>query len=226
MKRTFFLVLLFQLISAPSRADLFGVDVAVLSQILTNTVMQLGQLREILGSSEKHLELIREINRGINDSLQILRRVNPNQDPGIYGDWDSTPGALERLTQIYGAVPNSPEARIQRDLDLGVAEAVSFNNNFYKYSNEVDGIGEQIQNQSHHVSPGGAAKLTAQALGLVVQGLNQNLRAQSTMLKLHAQDAAVRNRESKLRTRQVLESGWGLRDALRSEPVTFRTPRF
>jgi len=226
MKHMLILLWLLFCSPVPARADLFGADVVVLTQILANAVLQLARLREIIGTAEGHLDLVRQINQGINDSLQILRKIDPNLDPGIYRDWESIPHALEKLVRIYGRVPDSPEARVQKDMDQGIAEAVSFNNGFYSYSTELDRVGEQIQSQSHAVSPGGAAKLSAQALGLVLQVLNQNLRAQSTLLKLQAQEMAARNRREKAGTQHFLETGRGLRDAMMSTPVSFQTPRF
>jgi hypothetical protein len=144
----------------------------------------------------------------------------------LYGDWQSVTDALSKLTQIYGTVPDSPEARVQKDTDQSIAEAVAFNNGFYAYTRELDSMGQAIQQQSHAVSPGGAAKLTAQALGLIIQVLNQNLRAQSTLLKMQAQEVAVKNRREKATTGQFLESGRALERAMRDESVQFEVPRF
>src|SRR5205823_5981162 len=109
-------------LSRPARADLFGGDVAVLTQILAQAIMQLAKLKELLGSAEANLDLIREINRGINDSLALLRTINPNLDPGLYKEWATVDEAIRRVTDIYGVVPQSPESRVQKDADQSVAE--------------------------------------------------------------------------------------------------------
>lgn len=226
MKRAFFVGLVALTFTQPAKADLFGGDVAVLTQILVQAIQQLARLREIVGTAQNQLDLLRDINRGINDSMQLLKKVHPNLDPGLYGDWASVQDAIAKLEQLYGKTPESPEARIQRDTDQGIAESVAFNNQFYKYTQELDDIGERIQQQSHAVSPGGAAKLTAQALGLIIQVLNQNLRAQATTLKMQAQEAALRNRKEKAATSHFIESSRAFTQAMKSEPVQFEVPRF
>jgi hypothetical protein len=226
MKRAFVVIFIALTFVRPAKADLFGGDVAVLTQILAQAIQQYVKLREILGTAQGQLDLIRQINQGINDSLNILKKIHPNLDPGLYGDWASVSDSLAKLEQLYGKVPDSPEARIQRDTDQGIAESVAFNNQFYKYTQELDSIGEAIQQQSHAVSPGGAAKLTAQALGLIIQVLNQSLRAQATTLKMHAQDVALRNRKEKAGTGYFLDSGRALKQAMKTEPVQFQVPRF
>jgi len=209
-----------------ARADLFGGDVVVLTQILTQAIMQLAKLREILGTAQANIDLVREINRGINDSLALLKVINPNLDPGLYREWETVDESIRRLTDLYGVVPVSPESRVQKDTDQGVAEAIAFNNGFYKYSETNDGIGESIKDYSHQVSPGGAAKLSAQALAHVIQILNQNLRAEATSLKLQAQQLALENRRDKEATRHHLENATQLKTAMKRERVRFDLPRF
>ena len=209
-----------------ARADLFGGDVAVLTQILAQAIMQLQQLRNLMGAASDQLDLIREINRGINDSLNLLKNIDPNLDPGVYRDWDNVSFAVRRLEELYGGVQNSPEAKIQKDADQSVAEAVAFNNSFFKWSGQLDQVGEQIKSSSHSVSPSGAQKLTAQALGLIIQVLNQNLRAQATSLKLQAQSMAIENRRDKQATKDMLGSTNYLRAAMKSEKAAYAIPRF
>jgi hypothetical protein len=212
--------------SRPASADLFGGDVVVLTQILANAMQQLTQLRSILNAGQENFELVKEINRGINDSLKMLSEIHPNLDPGIYKDWKNVSKALHDLEAIYGEVSASPESKVQRDLDHGIAEAVTFNNSYYDYSAQLDQVAERIKAASHDVSPGGAQKLTAQALGLILQALNQNLRAQATSLKLQAQGLAVENRRNKEDTRHLLDSAKGLKSAMQNERVEFNVPRF
>lgn len=228
MKKTIlsFLFATYLLFPPTARADLFGGDVAVLTQILAQAIMQLQQLRNIMGTATDQLDLIREINRGINDSLHLLKNIDPNLDPGVYRDWENVSLALRRLQDIYGGVQDSPEARIQKDTDQSVAEAVAFNNSFFKWTGQLDQVGEQIKSNSHAVSPGGAQKLTAQALGLIIQVLNQNLRAQATSLKLQAQTMALENRRDKEATRDMLGNTNFLKAAMKSEKAAYAIPRF
>ena len=203
-----------------------GQNAVFLAQILAQAIQQLAQLKQIVGTANSQLDLFRQINEGINDSLNLLRTIDPNIDPGIYKDWDSVSSALSQLESIYGSVSESADARVQRDLDQGIAEAVAFNNNYYKYTSQLDDLGEQIKGASHAVSPGGASKLTAEALGLVIQVLNQNLRAQATGLKLHAQELAVQNRKEKAETKHFLDASNSLKTAMQNEKVNFEVPRY
>lgn len=143
-----------------SRADLFGGDVAVLTQILANALQQLAKLNSILKSGNDSLNLMREIHKGINDSLNMIRTIDPNWNPGIYQDWENVDRALSELERIYGSIPTSTtESRVQKDSDQSIAEAVALNNSIYQYTKEIDRLGEEIKGASHAVSPGGAQKL-------------------------------------------------------------------
>lgn len=227
MKKFFVTIILVHLYSAtPARADLWGGDLIYLSQILANAIQQLGQLRQIFNSGQDTLNMMKDINRGINDSLALIRTISPNSDPGLYRDWEKVQDALKKLEDIYGVAIPSGDFQVQRDTDQSIAEAITFNNSVYKYTKTIDEIGETIKLQSHNVSPGGAAKLTAQSLGVLLHVQNESLRAQATGLKLQAEALAIQNRKDKNRTKQMTESFENLATAMDSQNSNFTLPRF
>lgn len=210
----------------PARADMFGGDVAVLVQILYQAIQQLIQLRAILNTGNDTLGLLQDINRGINDSLGLLRTAGINIDPGIYGDLVKVQDALSKVQSVYGIVVPSQDAGVQRDTDQNVSEAITFNNSLYQYSKDIDVIGEQVKQYSHSVSPGGAQKLTAQTLGVMLHVMNQQLRAQATGLKLQAQNLALENKKEKDSTKHLMEVSGTLKTAMKNENPSFSIPRF
>lgn len=209
-----------------SRADFWGGDIPLLIQIVTNTAQQLLQLKEIVGNGADTLGLLRDINRGINDSLGIVRTIYPNIDPGIYRNWDKIDQALRGLEQIYGTVTPSQDARVQQDTDQSVAEAISLNNSIYKYTADIDQIGETIKQYSHSVSPGGAQKLTAESLGVMLTVMNQSLRTQATGLKIQAQALALQNHRDKEMTRHMMDVSGQLGESLKKQNPDYKLPRF
>ncbi len=227
MRKIVALVVVSALSFAPSaRADMFGGDIAVLMQILANAIQQLAQLESILNNGKDSLDLIREINRGINDSLNMVRTINPNADPGIYKDWQSVQDAVQKVQSIYGVASASPDQRVYQDTDQNIAEAVRMNNSIYDYTKQIDEIGEAVKEASHSVSPGGAQKLTAQTLGVMLHVMNESLRAQATGLKLQAQSMALENKREKDSTREYLSNSQTLRTAMKTEQAEFKAPRF
>jgi len=227
MKKLIAIILTFSLVTgSPARADFWGGDLIYLAQILENAIKQYIELKNIVETGKDQLDLMREINRGINNSLNLARTVYPNIDSGIYKDWSNVNEALLKLESIYGVVVNSPDIKIQADTDRNVAEAVTLNNDIYKYTQNIDELGEVIKEFSHEVSPGGAQKLTAQTLGVMLQVMNQSLRTQATGLKLQAQTMAVTNKKEKDSTRQYLETANTLRVAMKKEQIQFSAPRF
>lgn len=227
MKKIVAFILAFQLSYLPAaRADMFGGDVAVLIQILANAVQQLAQLQNLLNNGKDSLNLMKDINRGINDSLNLIRTISPNTDPGLYKDWEKVSDALSKIENIYGIVIDSKDSKVQKDTDQSIAEAVALNNSVYKYTKMIDEIGELIKSQSHAVSPGGAAKLTAQSLGVMLNLQNEMLRTQATGLKLQAQALALQNRKDKDRTRQMVSGADNINSALSNAQPEFKLPRF
>ncbi len=216
------------LIFAPvrARADLFGGDVAVLTQILVQAIKQLYELQQIVQNGQDTLNLMRDINRGINDSLRIVESLGVNIDPGLYKELRNVQELVKHLEGVYGNVVDSPDRGPQEDTDRVVAEAISLNNTLYDYAKDLDKVGERIKLYSHEVSPGGAQKLTAQSLGVMVHVMNQQLRATATGLKIQAQNLAMQNKKEKQQTEAYLGQADMLKNAMKKKEVKFEFPRF
>lgn len=209
-----------------ARADIWGADVAVLTQILAQAIQQLAELKALLDNGKDTLGLLQDINRGINDSLGLMRTISPYVSPGVYGDLRKAEDVLKKFSDIYGIVTSSPEARAQSSVDQSVAEAVALNGAIYDYTKQIDQIGEDIKSYSHSVSPGGAQKLTAQSLGVVIHVLTQSLRAQGTLMKLQAQSIALDNKHEKDASGQYLSMASTLTNVMKTNDSQFQVPRF
>ena len=212
----------------PSRADLFGGDVVVLTKILVQTIQQLIQLKKLVGSAKDELNLIRNINRGINDSLHLLKTIDPNIDPGLFKNWNEVSSTIRQMERLYGTIKNVKDGKLYRLNDQSIAEAIVFNNKVFKHAKQTDQIGESIKDYSHQVSPGGAQKLTAQSMGVLLHVQNNNLRTQAKSLKLQAQALARLNKIDKEKAKQIQESVSEISSALKkqNEQEKFKLPRF
>lgn len=222
------LVVLGLLLPLPEKAqaDFWGADLPILAEILANAVQQLAQLQKILNEGEDTLSLLREINRGINDSLQMAETLGLRLDPGLYRELGHVDGAVTMIESVFGRAVNSPIAKVQRNTDQTVAEAITFNNELNSYAAKLDLVGEEIKTFSHAVSPGGAAKLTAQSMGVMIHVMNQQIRATGQGLKLQAQALAIQNKQEKDKTAQYLKEGQVLGKKMRTVSAEFNTPRF
>ena len=209
-----------------ANADLFGTDTAVLTQILQQTILQLAELKSILQSGSDTLGLLQEVNRGINDSLRMAETLGVRVDPGLYRELHKVDDAVRLVQNIYGKPVSSPVASVQQNTDQTIAEAISFNNELNDYASKLDRIGEDIKNFSHQTSPGGAAKLTAESMGVLIHVANQQLRASGQGLKLQAQFMAMNNKQDKDRVAQYLKEGNLLKENMTSINPNFEVPRF
>lgn len=214
------------LLPQPSKADLFGGDVAVLVQILANALKQLYELQKMVQTGQDTLYLLRDINNGINDSLKLIKSLPDNPNPGLYGDLSQIKDVLDRLNKSYGIVVDSPDSQVYESTDQTIAEAINMNNELYEYTKQLDLVGEEVKTYSHQVSPGGAAKLTAQALGVLIHVTNQQLRAQGTSMKLDAQRLALENKKEKQSTEAYLKQADTLKIAMKTSVPSFKLPRF
>lgn len=201
-----------------SRADLFGGDVVILTQILANAIQQLVQLRQILSTGSDSLNLLRDINRGIRDGLTVLQMINPRFNPGLYGDLETADRVLNVITDLYGRIPQTAEMRLQAAQDRSVSESIAMNGNLFRFADQADEESKRIFNHSQAVSPQGAAKLTAQSIAVLISVSTQVLRTNSMMLKMMSENMALQNRKEKLQSAQFKSQYDGLSNALGGLP--------
>lgn len=205
-------------VPTPSKADMFGGDIVVLTQILANAIQQLIQLREILTTGADTLSLLRDINRGIRDGLAVIQMINPKFNPGLYGDLDTADRVLAAITDLYGSIPQTSEARLQQAQDQSVAESISMNGTLFRFADQAEEESKRIVEHARDVNPQGAAKLTAQSIAVLIGVTTQVLRTNSMMLKMMGESMALNNRKGKLQAEQFKSQYDGLSSGFRGIP--------
>lgn len=208
----------------PSRADLFGGDVAVLMQILAQAIEQVARLQSIIQNGQDTLNLMRDINSGVRSGLDLIRIINPRFNPGLYGDLKDPQNVLRAIHDLYGQTPKTADKELMDSNDQSVAEVISMNRNIYDYADQVDQERERILLHSQVVSPQGAAKLQNQSLAVLIGVMTQLLRTQSQMLKIMGQNMALENRKEKMTSSQFIENYQGLSKGFKSLPKDTTLP--
>ena len=211
-----FLGILLLLTPTESKADLFGADVAVLTQILVQAIAQLYQLKAIFSTGDDTLNLLREINEGVRDGLRVIQMINPKFNPGLYGNLQTAEQVAAAIQQLYGVIPQTSESRLQDAQDRSVAESIAMNGTLFQFADQADEESRQIFEHSQSVSPQGAAKLTAQSIAVLIGVSTQVLRSNSMMLKMMGENMALSNRHEKLQSAQFKSQYDGLSDGLGS----------
>ena len=202
----------------PAKADLFGGDVVVLLKILAQSIQQLYELRQILGTGKDTLTLMRDINQGIREGLAIIRIMNPKFNPGLYGSLETADQVQRAIEDLYGVIPQTSEYRLQQAQDRSVSESIAMNGTLFQYADSVDEETKRIIAHSQSVSPQGAAKLTNQSLAVLIGVTTQVLRTNSMMLKMMGQNMALSNRKEKLQAQQFKTQYEGITQALGAIP--------
>lgn len=218
-------IVLVTTIALPARADLFGADVAVLSQILIQSIETVIQLKSILDTGEDTLSLLRDVNSGVASGLDLIRVVNPKFNPGVYGNLNDSASVLRTVQEIYGAVPKGADEALMSSQDQSVAETIAMNRTMYDYADSVDRESERIIYHAGVVSPQGAGKLQGQALGVLIGVTTQILRVQSQLLKLTAQNTAMQNRREKISSESFQQNYQGISNGLKGLPTNTDLPR-
>lgn len=189
-------ILLLFFSSDAARADLFGGDVAVLMQILAESIKQYYQLKEIIGTGRDQIDLLRTINAGLDNSIGLLDSL-PIKDEKLLGELREFRGAIQKVETLYGRVPRSPEEAVQLLHDQSVAESLKMVNSFKDFSDTQEKNSQVIALQARDASPKGAARMQAETSAEILRTLSQLIRLNTQMLKLQSEQLAMTNKVSK-----------------------------
>lgn len=219
LKNTFYALILSSLFT-PTTAycDTFGGDLLFLAQIVTNTLEQLQKMQALIGKYDEQLKFVRDLNAGVKEVISIHDTVKYNLKPGVFSDLNSIQSTLSTVEDLYGRIPKTNDASRQKAADQTVAEGIKSHNDAYQYADAVDSEADRIKSSARTASPQAAQKLTAQSMGAVLQVMNQLLRTNASMLKVHSEELALKNRREKLESENSLTQYSGVANTLSAKP--------
>lgn len=180
----------------PARADIFGGDVAVLTQILAENIRHYYQLKQMIGQGQDQADFMRHLNAGLENSIGLLQSL-PVRDEKILANLREFQGALRSVSDLYGAVPKSNEAVMQTVHDQTIAESLRMVNTFKDYSDVQEQNSIMIAAQSRDASPKGAARMQAETSAQILRSLSQLIRLNTQMLKLQSEQFGMNNKAGK-----------------------------
>jgi hypothetical protein len=167
---------------------------------------------------------MRDLNQGIRRGLDLVKIINPKFNPGLYGNLETADQVQRAITDLYGMIPETAEARLQETQDQSVSQSIAMNGQLFRFADQVDEESKRILELAPQVSPQGAGKLTAQSLGILIGVTTQVLRTNSMMLKMMAENMALQNRKEKLNSHQFRTQYDGLSNALGDLPKNQSLP--
>ncbi len=179
----FFSVALGPLSPRMARADLFGGDVVVLTQILVQAIEQVFRLRAILGKAAETVSLLEEMNRGVKEVLRLAETAHVPLPPGVYEKAKKIDQAIWEAKRIYGLLPEKAPTHARTNHQSAI-EALHLSQDAFDYSTFLDQQGERIKAAAVVSSQATATRLTAETLGVILHSLSHSNRLQAKDLEL------------------------------------------
>lgn len=200
MKKVLVLGML-MLIPATSRADLWGGDLPLLTEIVFNTLHTMYELQQQTGMMNDEMA-------GIKDRIDRVQTISQLVDPASWDRWRDPGEALNRLQQIYRVMPKEYRNDKYAEVDTELADAMNLTARVHPESDSAFRSGKELERRGADASPGVAQKLSASGTGSLVAVQAQSLSMQSHIVKMMAQMMAEGNERE---TRMVVTRGSSFR---------------
>ncbi len=203
MKIAMICLALLALKPSPSKADLWGGDLPLLTQIVFNTLHTLYEL-------QKQSSLLNDSMDGIKDKIYRIETIADVVQPSDWDRWKNPQEALRRLRVIYQTLP--PEYRSEKSdmIEQELSRAMNLIARVVPGARATFLSGKELEVRGAEASPGVAAKLTASGIGTLVAMEAQSQAIQSHITSLLAQMLADSNEKE---TRAVVARGAGFAGA-------------
>lgn len=169
--------------SRSARADLFGGDVAVLTQILVQAIQQVVKLQQIIGTARDTLSILEEMNRGVKEVLRLAETAHVPIPPGIYAQAKSIDQAIKEARRVYGEITDRSPPHTRTHYQSGV-EGLSLSQDAFDYSTFLDEQGERVKRAAIVASQASATRLTAETLGVLLHSMSHSNRLQAKQLEI------------------------------------------
>lgn len=199
MKKEMMLVPLAIFAANEAKADFWGGDIPLLTQIVTNTLQTLNQLRT-------QTALMQDEMAGIKDRIYRIQTIAEVVQPSQWDQWKDPKEAINRLKIIYDTLPKEYRSAKADQIEAEISEAMNMVARLAPGANSTFRSGKELESRGASASPGVAQKLTASGIGSLVTIEAQSQIIQSHITSLLAQMLADANEKE---TRGVISKGQG-----------------
>jgi hypothetical protein len=189
-----------------ARADFWGGDLPLLSQIVLNTLHTLSEL-------ESQTSLLRDQMAGIKDRIERIKTISALVQPSTWDDWRDPQQALKRLREIYYTVPKEYRTDKADEIEQELSRAMATISKIGPEAGTTFQSGKELERRGADASPGVAQKLTASGVGTLVALDAQSLVLQSHITSLLTQMLASSNEKE---ARSLVAAGTGFQSLSRT----------
>jgi hypothetical protein len=201
-----------------TRADMFGGDLPLLSELIVKAVEQIEELNQIISTSRQTAGILQDMNSGVREVLRLANTAHIALPPQVYQQANSIAQASATASMVYGDAPiNAPI--FTRDHFQSGTEGLFLSQDAFDYSNFLDQTGESVKSSAVVANQSAATRLTAETLGVVVEAVSHSNRLEAKSLEISSTDRLENSQkeaaryDSFIETSNAIENGFRAYDA-------------
>ena len=200
-------------------------QVSYLNKILMENQLRFKQLQSIIRNAQNETDYLKWINNGVQGVTGLMQML-PIRDNRILGDIRNFREAMHLVKDIYGMVPKSKEAPVQRLHDKSVAESIKMVNTSKTYTSKQEENAVKVFHAGGQASPKGAVRMTAQTNAQILHSLNQLIKVNVQILKIISTHVAYQNKGGKQSVQNFKRVRGDMKKGLGDFKGDFKMPSF
>jgi len=179
-------------------ADLFGADIPILINILTQTITQVQAITQVLGKARETVSILEEMNRGVKEVLNLAETAHIPLPRQVYESARQIDGAVWEARRSYGDIGDHAPRATKNNYRSGV-EGLFLSQDALDYSTMLDDKGNKVKTSALTASQASATRLTAETMGVLLHAVSHTNRLEAKQLEISSthklQEASRENAE-------------------------------
>jgi len=200
-------------------------NIPYLIKLVAQAIKQYQQLRTLVKQAKSTENLLKMANSGIDEALSYLDTL-PIKDENILGEIKNFRRAISEIEKIYGGIPPGQDYNMLSLHDKTIAESLKISGTLKDYAEKQERLAKSISHKAGSSSPKGAARINAQTNAAILHTLNQILRINGQLLKLHSEEFAMANKKGKESAIHYQKVSSDLENSMIGFKGDFKTPTF
>ena len=176
--------------------------------------------------AKKTADQIKKINDGLDAIKALGSVVGLSGNKEIIAEWEKVNSLAKMLEALHVDISKVRNKKGIEAVDEGLKRSLKIQKRIFEFQQKLSTASQSVEEQVSKVSPKGAARLTAQSMGMMLEAQGKILASQRVQIDLMMQQQMLENYERKIRAQHITQNIDELSKLLSTSKVEFKFPRW
>ena len=156
--------------------------------------------------ARKTADQIKQINSGLDAVKALGSVVGLSGNREMIEEWEKVNSLADLLRSLHVDISRVRNKKGIEAVDEGLKRTIKIQKRILEFQQKLSKTSQSVEEQVSSVSPKGAARLTAQSMGMMLEAQGKTLESQRVQIDLMMQQQMIENYERKIRAQHITKN--------------------